>query len=97
MTRARNDIPDVFALAARLLPGVVLTPGQLAQVRAANTKLQGDIAALIRDAGAAGRVWTWPSTAEHARLQTMLVNELRGMLTAAQRPEFERRVAVLEP
>ena len=91
------DIPDVFALVQRLLPEVALTPDQLAQVRAANTKLQGEIALLIRDARADGRPWTWPSAAEHAKLQAMLVNDLLGMLTEAQRPEFERRVALLEP
>ena len=96
MTSAHDDLPDVFALVQRLLPRVALTPGQLTQVRAANTKLQGEIALLIREARAAGRSWTWPSAAEHAALQAMLVNELRDLLTETQRPEFERRVALLE-
>jgi hypothetical protein len=96
MTPARDDIPDVFALVQRLLPGVALTPGQLTQVRAANTKLQGEIALLIREARADGRSWTWPSAAEQARLQAMLVRELHDMLTEAQRPGFEQRVALLE-
>lgn len=96
MTQARDDLPDVFALVQQLLPRVALTPDQLAQVRAANTKLQGEIAALIRDARADGRSWTWPSAAERARLQAMLVAELRGMLTDAQRREFDRRVALLD-
>ena len=96
MTPAHDELPDVFALVQRLLPRVALTPGQLTQVRAANTKLQGEIALLIREARAAGRSWAWPSAAEHAKLQAMLVDDLRGILTEAQRPEFEQRVALLE-
>ncbi len=93
-----DDTPlDVFALVERLLPGVDLTSSQLAQVRAANTKLYTELFALQERAKAEGRVWTAPSAAERAHLQAMLVDDLRSMLTDAQQPDFERRLALLSP
>jgi uncharacterized protein YigA (DUF484 family) len=97
VTAMDDDLLDVFTLVERLLPGVDLTPSQLAQVRAANTKYYTELFALEEQARAAGRSWTAPSAAERAALQAMLVDDLRSMLTDAQRPDFERRAARLDP
>ena len=91
-----DALPDVFALVERLLPGVHLTPSQLAQVRAASTKLYTELFDLGERARAEGRTWTKPSPAERTALQAMIVDDLRSMLTEAQRPDFERRAALLD-
>lgn len=91
-----DDAPlDVFELVERLLPGVHLTSGQLAQVRAANTNHLTELFALQERARAERREWTAPSSSERAALLAMLVSELRSMLTDAQRDDFERRAARL--
>jgi uncharacterized protein YigA (DUF484 family) len=90
-----DELLDVFSMVERLLPGVHLTPSQLAQVRAANTKHYTELFAMKEQAIAEGRTWTGPSAAERAALQAMLVDDLRSMLTDEQRPDFERRAAPL--
>lgn len=88
---------DVFALAARLLPGVALTPSQLAGVRAANTKYFTALFALQERARSEGREWVTPSATERAELQAMLVRELRSVARDdAQRAMLERQVALLD-
>lgn len=96
MTPQADDLLDVFTLLEQLLPGVELTAGQLAQVRAANTKFHTELFAVRQRARSEGRTWTKPSPAERSALRTMLVDDLRRMLTEAQRPEFERRAALLD-
>jgi uncharacterized protein YigA (DUF484 family) len=95
VTARDDELLDVFALVERLLPGVELTPSQLAAVRAADTKYYTELFALQDQARADGRPWTAPSAAERITLRAMLVDDLRSMLTDAQRPEFERRAALL--
>ena len=96
MTPMDEGLLDAFTLVERLLPGVELTPSQLAAVRAADTKYYTELFALQEQARADGRPWTAPSAAERAALRAMLVDDLRSMLTDAQRPDFERRAALLE-
>ena len=96
MTHDERAFLDVFTVMEQLLPGVDLSPSQLAQVRAANTKFQTELFEVRERARAEGRTWTGPSAAERAALQAMLVDDLRSMLTEAQRPDFERRAALLD-
>lgn len=96
MTPAAGDFLDVFTVLEQLLPGADLTASQLAEVRAANTKFYTELFALRKRARSEGRPWTEPSPAERAALQAMLVDDLRSMITEAQRPEFERRAALLD-
>ena len=96
MTPAADDFLDVFTVLERVLPGVELTPSQLAQVRAASTKYHTELFDLRERARAAGRSWTRPSPTERAALQAMIVDDLRSMLTDEQRPEFERLARALD-
>jgi hypothetical protein len=74
-----------------------LTPGQLAQMRAARTTFHTELFALSEAAKSAGHAWTRPSPGERSALQAMLLEDLRSTLTDVQRPELERRAALLDP
>lgn len=76
-----------FTLAERLLDGIRLTPGQLAQLRAINTKYYTALASLERDPGAAGR--------GPADLQLLIAADIREMLTDDQRDVFDRNLAAI--
>ena len=97
MTRAGDEPLSVFALLSQLLPGVALTSGQLAGVRAINTKFQTELFALGERARAAGRPGAAPSPAERRALRAMLVGDLRSVLTEAQRSDFDRRAGLRRP
>ena len=73
-----------FALAERLLDGIRLTPGQLAQLRAINAKYYTALASPERDPGAAGR--------GPADLQLLVAADIREMLTDDQRDVFDRNL-----
>ena len=77
--RAENP----FALAERLLVDVRLTPGQLAQLRAINTKYYTMLAARDQSAGA-------DDAAEE--LLPMIAVDVRDMLTEEQRVVFDRNL-----
>lgn len=60
-------------MAERLLRGIELTPGQLAQVRAIDAKYQTGLAALKRG-----------GTGDEESLRARMVHDLREMLTPEQ-------------
>lgn len=84
---------DAFTVAEDLLPGIRLTPGQLAQLRAINHEYYTRLFALSRSrAPEAQRLAEEgvsaprePTPAERAELRAMLVREIRDMLTPEQR------------
>lgn len=96
MTPADDGFLDVFTVMEQLLPGVALTPSQLAQVRAASTKYHTALFDLRERTLARGDAWTGPTPAERSALQAMIVDDLRSMLTEEQRPAFERLAAALD-
>ena len=96
MTPADDGFLDVFTVLEQVLPGVALTPSQLAQVRAASTKYHTALFDVRERTLARGEAWTGPTPAERAALQAMIVDDLRSMLTEEQRPAFERLAATLD-
>ncbi|HET9983315.1 MAG TPA: hypothetical protein VFQ38_07000 [Longimicrobiales bacterium] len=87
---------DAFSVAAQTIPGIELTPGQLAQLRAIDHGHQTRVFELLRQpavppsggpsAGAAGALPTRKLTdVEIGDLRATLVADIRGMLTVEQR------------
>ena len=96
MTPADDGFLDVFTVMDQVLPGVALTPSQLAQVRAASTKYHTARFDLRERTLARGDAWAGPTPAERSELRAMIVDDLRSMLTEEQRPAFERLAAGLD-
>jgi hypothetical protein len=82
---APEHAENPFALAKRLLVEVPLTPGQLAQLRAINTKYYTMLASVGRSAGMNDSMLP-----EH---RAMVAAEIREMLTVEQRVVFDRTMA----
>jgi hypothetical protein len=79
---------DPFTMAHRLLGDERLTPGQLAELRALNTRYFSRLAALSgggREAGAG----------DMAALHASIAADIRLMLTPEQRTTFDRNVPAL--
>jgi hypothetical protein len=74
---------DPFTMAELLLGDTKLTPGQLAQLRAINTKYFTELYALQQKAGAEG-------TADQAALEAVIAQDIRDMLTEDQRAVLDR-------
>jgi hypothetical protein len=81
------------SLVARLLPGVALTTGQLAQMRALDARHHTALFALRERARSEGRAWTGPTAAEERAMRDALVDAVRGMLDDDQRALFDRNLA----
>lgn len=87
---------DAFTVAEELLPGIHLTSGQLAQLRAINYEYYTRLFALSRTPlpGApqpqpdAPPVVREPTPAEAGELRATLVAEIRAMLTPDQRRAY---------
>jgi hypothetical protein len=88
-------------MATLALGDVALTSGQLAQLRAINTKYFTELYALQRKAEAEGRTGAEaaevradrqpaPTEADMAALDAMVASDLRQMLTEEQRAVFDR-------
>jgi hypothetical protein len=78
---------DPFTMAGRLLADEPLSPGQLAELRALNTRYFSRLAALS-GSGA-------PSAAELAALHATIAADIRLMLTPEQRAIFDRKLPTL--
>lgn len=89
------DRPPLSAssLVARLLPGVALTTGQMAQMRAIDTRHYTELFALRERARSEGREWSAPSPEEARALRAALVAAVREMLDDDQRAAFDRNLA----
>lgn len=75
-------------MAHRLLGDERLTPGQLAELRALNTRYFSRLAALFRGGGEAG-------AGDMAALHASIAADIRLMLTPEQRTTFDRNVSAL--
>jgi hypothetical protein len=88
---------DAFSIAAELIPGIELTAGQLAQLRAVNHRYHTRLFELTRAHGAvrpsvrpsvrrdAPPVPREPTAAEASELRAMLVDAVLELLTPEQR------------
>jgi len=74
-----------FSVAARLLNGMTLTPGQTAQLRAIDHKYQQSLHTMLKGAPRA------PTEAERAQLDDTTAREIMEMLTPEQRTRLERK------
>jgi hypothetical protein len=74
---------DPFTMAELLLGDTKLTPGQLAQLRAINTKYFTELSALQQKAGA-------EDTADLAALGAVIAQDIRDILTEDQRAVLDR-------
>jgi hypothetical protein len=88
---------DVLALAERLLAGVPLIPGQLAQIRALNSRYYTQLFALQERVRAARGADASPSAAERAALLAPFVEELRQLIGEEHRAALERNLERLPP
>lgn len=75
---------DAFTTATRILEGIELTPGQLAQLRAIDHRWQQRLFDLLHPAGMAG-ARREPTEAELAALRRGLTDDVLGLLTPEQR------------
>ena len=81
---------DVFSLAAEMLGGIRLTPGQLSHLQAINTRHQLRVSDLLR--GTEGGDLERPlSHDEEAALHAHLVSDLREILTPEQLDAIDGR------
>jgi hypothetical protein len=88
-----------FEVAGRLLRGVELSPGQLAQLRAIDRKYQERLHALLYPAGGEGApappgaapARREPTGEEVAALDAMVTSDLLAMLTPEQRRDLPSR------
>jgi hypothetical protein len=93
---------DAFTVAAQMLGGLELGPGQLAQLRAVNSRYYQRLFTLLRapdtPAGPRGShagpdtpgEAREPTPAELAELRAMLVSDIRGLLSPEQRGRLDR-------
>jgi hypothetical protein len=79
---------DPFTMAELLLGDTKLTPGQVAQLRAINTKYFTELYALQQTAGA-------EDAADQAALEAVIAQDIRDMLTEDQRVVLDRNWARL--
>jgi hypothetical protein len=83
---SRSGSPaGAFSVAARLLNGMTLTPGQTAQLRAIDHKYQQSLYTLLQAAPRA------PTDAERAQLDDTAAREIMEMLTPEQRTRLARK------
>ena len=75
---------DAFSTAARILGGIELTPGQLAQLRAIDHKWQQRLFDLLHPAGSSG-ARREPTEAELEALRRGVTDDVLGLLTPEQR------------
>ena len=78
---------DPFTMAAKLLGDIHLSPDQLAQLRAINTKYFAALAALHQDA----------AERDLPRLQAGAASDIREMLTDEQRAVCDRNLPSVIP
>lgn len=78
--KGRSTSPaSAFSLAQRLLGRVILTPGQIAHLRAIDHKYQQSLYTMLRGARRA------PTEAERSQLDGTAAREIMEMLTPEQR------------
>lgn len=83
---------NAYTVAAEMLGGIELGPGQVARLRAIDHEYQQRLHALLRAPEPAGRgVEREPAPDEMAELRAMLVSGIRGILTPEQRDRVGRR------
>ena len=80
---------DPFTMARLLLGDLELTSGQLAQLRAINTKYFTELAALMREGDIGAR--------DMAALHAVIASDIGDMLTGEQRPVFDRNLPRVLP
>jgi hypothetical protein len=93
---------DAFTVAAQMLGGLELGSGQLAQLRAIDSKYQQRLYTLLHASDTPARpggsypepdahpVERGPTPAELAELRAMLVSDIRGLLSPEQRGRLDR-------
>ena len=75
---------DAYGTAARILDGIELTPGQLAQLRAIDHKWQQRLFDLVHPAGSPG-TRREPTEAELEALRRGVADDVLALLTPEQR------------
>ncbi|HEX8696376.1 MAG TPA: hypothetical protein VF746_28415 [Longimicrobium sp.] len=93
---------DAFTVAAQMLGGLELDAGQLAQLRAIDSKYQQRLYALLHASDTPARLGGWysepdtpgvahePTPAELAELRAMLETDIRSLLSPEQRGRLDR-------